>query len=312
MKITDKLSGTAVKILYTVLALLGVLLLILLVVFMLRKDREPAISDPVPSQSTKQTTAPTETTEASEEVSQVTTAPVEPETVETTEKETEPAPTTSGGNNGGQSGGGGNASTVPTAPVDNSLKLPYQIPGYDLVIRQVDAYDGLYLEDGSNEDISGVAMMLLENTGADGIGYVEVTLHFANNETRRFKASTIPAGSSLVVQDADRKPMPQGKLLRTEVMIAEDNPLSTSDSRLLVTENDDNSITVKNLTDQEIPVVRIFFKYYMKDENVFVGGITFTAKILNLAADSEITIRPEHYSSDSSQVVGVSVYDSAQ
>ena len=69
--------------------------------------------------------------------------------------------------------------------------------------------------------------------------------------------------------------------------------------------------TVPNLTDQKIPAVRIFYKFYMEDEAAYVGGITYTAKITNLDAGTSQTITPSHYLKGSSKIMMVRTYDTA-
>ena len=70
------------------------------------------------------------------------------------------------------------------------------------------------------------------------------------------------------------------------------------------------ALFIKNLTNKEIPTVRVFYKYYMKDERIFVGGISFTVRLTRLGAGETITIQPSHFTSSTSRVVMVSTYNS--
>lgn len=85
--------------------------------------------------------------------------------------------------------------------------------------------------------------------------------------------------------------------------------MSLSD-KISVVDNGNNTLTIKNLTNEMIPTVRVFYKYYMTDEDVFVGGIAFTVRLTRLAAGATITIQPSHYNSATSRVVMTQVYDS--
>ena len=64
-----------------------------------------------------------------------------------------------------------------------------------------------------------------------------------------------------------------------------------------------------NISGVDIPCVRIFYKFHMEDVDVFVGGITYTAKLENLAADETRTVRPSHYAKGNSRIVMVKIYD---
>lgn len=79
-----------------------------------------------------------------------------------------------------------------------------------------------------------------------------------------------------------------------------------------VTENGDGSLTVTNLTGETIPCVRVFYKFYMADVDVYLGGITYTAKLEELAAGASQQIRPSHFPAGMSRIVMIKTYDTAQ
>ena len=86
--------------------------------------------------------------------------------------------------------------------------------------------------------------------------------------------------------------------------------MEMSESEVKVTDNGNNTLTIQNLTNETIPTVRVFYKYYMKNEGLFVGGIAFTVRISRLGAGASVTIQPSHYTSQTSRVVMVLTYDS--
>lgn len=195
-----------------------------------------------------------------------------------------------------------------TSPQKTVLSLPYTIPGTNLVVQRVAAYNGIYMEDGSNQESSGVAMMLLKNTGSEAVEYAEVIMQY-DDKTLTFKASALPAGSQAVVQAEGRATCASGDLTVCSANVATLSALGMAENKVSVVDNGDNTLTVKNLTDSEIVTVRVFYKYYMKEESTFVGGITYTAKISNLASGASVTISPSHFTSDSGKVVMVRTYD---
>lgn len=50
-----------------------------------------------------------------------------------------------------------------------------------------------------------------------------------------------------------------------------------------------------NLTGEEIPCIRVFYRFYIASDDVYIGGITYTSKILSLAAGETTTITPSRY-----------------
>ena len=93
---------------------------------------------------------------------------------------------------------------------------------------------------------------------------------------------------------------------------AETDEFEMSEDKVRVEETGEGSLRITNLTDEEIPCVRIFYKFYMEEEQTYVGGITYTAKVTGLSAGGSQTVTPSHYSSGNSLVMMVRTYDTAQ
>ena len=93
---------------------------------------------------------------------------------------------------------------------------------------------------------------------------------------------------------------------------AETDEFEMSEDKVRVEETGEGSLRITNLTDEEIPCVRIFYKFYMEEEQTYVGGITYTAKVTGLSAGGSQTVTPSHYSSGNSLVMMVRIYDTAQ
>ncbi len=72
-----------------------------------------------------------------------------------------------------------------------------------LQIEKIDSYTGLYVEDGSDEAVSGLLMMIVTNISEDPIQYAEITLTLGE-ETARFTVSVLPAGGSAVLIEQNR------------------------------------------------------------------------------------------------------------
>jgi hypothetical protein len=86
--------------------------------------------------------------------------------------------------------------------------------------------------------------------------------------------------------------------------------ISTNDGRAVYL-SDDNTVSIMNLTDQPIPVARVFYKTYYAEQDTFIGGITYTVEVKNLPANgSSGAISPSHFSSEMSRFVGSGVYES--
>lgn len=283
-------------------AVLGALLLCAAVVLALTRGRdpEPAISPNAPTGAPTEpadpTALPVETSRPPES-----TAPTEMPSTGRPAASTDPEP--SGETTiAPEKTEPPQATTAPTSPIEappeteptggaSSISLPYEIPDTGLVVAKVAAYDGIFLEDGSNEEITGVAAMVLTNTADTAVEFAGITLT-AGTETWEFRASAIPAGATVVVQEANRTHFRETAYGDCKADVATLPELEMSSDQVEVTEHGGNSLTVTNLTGASIPVVRVFYKYYLEDMDAYVGGIAYTAKVENLEAGASVQITP--------------------
>ena len=199
--------------------------------------------------------------------------------------------------------------TDPATGESTGLQFPCRVEGYDLVIEKLAPFSGSFVEDGSNGQIENVAMLLVRNEGDFPVEYTRLSVKYGE-ETLLFDISALPVGESVVVQEKEGKKIPEGVVDASEALVVQRAELEMSQDQVSVTDNGDNTLTIQNLTDKMIPTIRVFYKYHMDEEDIFVGGIAFTVRVTRLAAGASITIQPSHYTSETSRVVMVLTYDS--
>ena len=223
--------------------------------------------------------------------------------------------------NGGGAGnnGGGSAATptmeptntpTPTAPID--ITFPYEVSGCDLTIRMIESYDGIFLEDGSDEEVTGITVMVLENTGNQAIEYAEIIARGTVGELT-FECTDLPAGGVAVVQEKNKTAYKDGVKWRTcEAAISSLDVLEMSEDKVEVAEDESGSLVVRNISEADIPCVRVFYKFYSEEEGTYVGGITYVVKITDLAAGAETVVTPSHYAQGYSRIMMVRTYETSE
>lgn len=189
------------------------------------------------------------------------------------------------------------------------ITFPCKIPEYGLVIEKMAPYSGMFVEDGSNANTQNVAMLLVRNLGDFPVEYTQICVEYGQ-EKLLFDISALPVGEKLVVQEKSGKPAPEGNAVAATAMVVQRADMEMSEGKVRVTDNGDNTLTIENVTDQTIPTVRVFYKYYMEEEGIFVGGIAFTVRVTRLEPGASVRIQPSHYTSQTSRVVMVLTYDS--
>lgn len=192
----------------------------------------------------------------------------------------------------------------------SAVSLPYTIPDSNLEIRNIASYDGIFIEDGSDEKVKGITMIVLKNTGDTDIEYAAISMK-RDGSSLQFTVSDLPAGATVAVQEKNKTSYKKsGVYTDCQAQVAEIDGFDKAEKYVKVEETDDKSLKVTNLTNKDIPAVRIFYKFYIKDEKAYVGGITYTAKVEDLKAKESREIQPAHYVSGSSKVMMVRTYES--
>ncbi len=182
-----------------------------------------------------------------------------------------------------------------------TIDFPYAIPGTDLTILQVSPYSGYFLEDGSGDRVSNIMTIVLKNNGGDlayaGIGVSQGERNLA------FTASSIPAGSTVIIQEQNRAAYMDGSFYSATATTSPSEGLTISSDVLAIEDNGDNTFTVNNVSGEIIGSAVISYKSYLPNEDVYVGGITYTINLTGLEPDTPIIVESSHYVSGSSVIV---------
>ena len=115
-----------------------------------------------------------------------------------------------------------------------------------------------------------------------------------------------------MVQEKNKKAYQSGTYTECVGTAAKVDGFGMSEDKVQVTPNDDNTFTVTNLTEETIPCVRIFYKLYMEDKGIYVGGITYNVKVTELEAGTSQTVSPSHYAQGYSRLMMVRTYDTTE
>lgn len=190
------------------------------------------------------------------------------------------------------------------------ISFPYTIPNSTLRVDAIHSYDGLFVEDGSDVSVSGIAVMTLRNLGSQPLEYVSITVK-QGERALTFTASDVVAGGLVLVEEANAAPYSSAEISSCTAEAAELDALTFA-SEISVEENEDGALVITNVTEQDIPMARIFYKLYIEEADTYVGGITYTSKLTNLHAGDSVTITPSHYAPGYSRIVMTRVYDSAE
>ena len=202
-------------------------------------------------------------------------------------------------NENGDSGSSDAASGDTPAPTI-SLSDP------NLKVEAIGSYSGNFLEDGSDEPTANVAAMLITNNSDQMLQIAEITFQVNDTETASFKVTDLPAGTSTLVLEANKREYSEEDSYtygETATGYME-QPSLEEDKFDLVTEN--GKITLKNKTDQSYDKVYVYYKYVQLG-GAYLGGITYRTPFENVPANGEVESIAAHFNPESSKIMAVQI-----
>ena len=178
--------------------------------------------------------------------------------------------------------------------------FPCAVEGTELVILELATYEGPFWEDGTDEEVSCVAGLVVENAGALQAAKGAVILEW-EDARMVFELTGVPSGAKILLLEKDRSAFRKDPPVSCYGWSQEAYP--ESDGAVMAAEG--NTLVLANLSRSEIPVVSVQFKNYDTDSGMFIGGITYTAQAEELLPEEVRGILPFHYAPGYSKVVSL-------
>ncbi len=187
--------------------------------------------------------------------------------------------------------------TVPssaTAPVDYSGRLEFTYYG---------RYSGKFVEDGTDEYVQNVAILLVTNISQEYLEYAVATFDI-DGEVAAFVATGLAPGESCWALEKNRLQVEKGATFTHVDDIASFTEyVSPADTDVAVALSE-GQLAVKNNTGKDLSNVYVYYKQVHTDGN-FLGGITYRVPIGNLQKDEEASSVAMHCSMKNCKVVSI-------
>lgn len=186
-------------------------------------------------------------------------------------------------------------------PISESLEFPLPVVGTDLIARQLIMYEGPFLENGSDTPVSDIMALLLYNDGQQEIAQAEVTV--TAGEKLTFFASNIMPGAQVLVLEANAHPWQDAPVTSCTgtVNLQRNNPLP--EQALQIETVDMGTLLVTNTTKADLRDVWLFYKNYVPEGEVYVGGITYIQPIDYLPSGQTLRLEPSHFAAGYSRIL---------
>lgn len=198
--------------------------------------------------------------------------------------------------------------TQPTAITEYPLGDQTQTAflGNHLYITDMGKYTGIYMEDGSDEFVSDVMMVILKNEGESALQLARINLQYSDF-TANFEVTNLPAGESVVLLEKNRHAYVEESYIRATVenLTFFQEAMSLREDQVKLS-GVNGAITVENLTDQVMGDIYVYYKNSATD--LFYGGITYRAKVeAGLKPGKATTVMTNHYYPEACTIIDVQI-----
>ncbi|MGN1418231.1 MAG: hypothetical protein ACI4W6_02770 [Acutalibacteraceae bacterium] len=186
----------------------------------------------------------------------------------------------------------------------SALSLPYELSN-GCEIAEIKAYDGPFVEDGSDSEMKNVFAVVLKNTTGKHFQYVTLTLTIGG-EDYHFEATTLFDNSAVTVLETSAKPFVNDKIetvsVDKSVEFSSEPTVHPDELEITVM---DGLMNVKNISGKDIDG-NIYIYYKISDGEDWLGGITYRASTNGgLKADELRQIPANHFKKETCKVVFV-------
>lgn len=189
-------------------------------------------------------------------------------------------------------------------PQEQVLSMPCAVKDTQMVAQLLAYYEGPFREDGSDEEVAGVAALVVENAGGTMISEGAVILEWGNDRLV-FELYALPAGERALILEKDQKTWREQQLTACYGWERREYPENMG--HVSVTDAGAGCMLVTNHTDAAIAVARIRYKSYHEESGMYIGGICYETVVEALAPGEQRIISPYHYLCGTSRVVCVTV-----
>ena len=178
----------------------------------------------------------------------------------------------------------GNNSDSGTANSDSQNTSEYQGNaninlGYGFKISDIGNYTGIYMEDGTDEVVSDVLMIVVTSTSDETLQYAKITMRAGENDAV-FEVTTLLPGASIVLLEKNR--MSYDKTLTYDYAVAENVSFFPEEPSLMEDRVKlqflDGVINITNISDKDIDgEIVVYYKNAASD--LYYGGITYRSRV---------------------------------
>lgn len=185
------------------------------------------------------------------------------------------------------------------------ISLPCPVEGTQLIARQLVMYEGPNLEKGSDEPLSDITALVLYNGGDREIAQAEIILTAGQELT--FFASNIMPGAQVLALEKDAAAWQQWQITACSGWVSDTMCQALPEDALQILELDMGTLSITNMTREKLTDIWLYYKNYVPEGDLYVGGITYIETIASLEPGETVQIKPSRYAAGYSKIIKAEV-----
>lgn len=194
-------------------------------------------------------------------------------------------------------------STAATLASASGLGFPYTMSDYSLVAEGLRSYEGRYWEDGTGDEVRGVAALMLYNPTNRFISFGAFAVEQGGKQLYFFVYQLPPMSRCLILeknrQAYSSQPVSQVRTLSVRWDYQE---MSREQIDYL---GFGPQLTIINRDPQQQKHVTVWYKRYEKKENYYLGGVAYAEHFFSLDTQEHRTVTPLHYNAGHAKIVAI-------
>ncbi len=189
----------------------------------------------------------------------------------------------------------------------NNLAIPVKD---FLEIQTIGSYTGMYMEDGTDEIVTGVLMLKLANNSKDTVEYAKIAMNI-DGKTAEFTVTTLKPGDAVILLEKNRMTYDNAVDYTKAEFVCENlalfqSPLSLHQDKFTF-QILNGALNVTNISGEDIPG-RITVYYKNKSNGLYYGGITYRISLEEGLKTGEIRqIMASHFAETGTEIVFVTI-----
>lgn len=167
----------------------------------------------------------------------------------------------------------------------------FELKDEKITAENVSPYEGAYLEYGDTENVSGRYAMKFTNTGDQTIQSAQLVFSDGTQELS-FWLEILPAGQSVIVVEQNQLSVAAEELNFVDSNITYMEAGLEKADCVKVMYNKDGTVKIENVTEEMLPLVRVFFRP-VDANGVALGGPCKSVMVDGIEANAAVDIEAE-------------------